>query len=317
MLANFLQTLSYSFSITGPIFLVLVLGMLLAWKGFINDVFVDIGTRLVFNITLPSLLFISISKTSFEQTANLPLIAYGLLATLTAYLLLEILAARMIFPAADRGVVIQGIYRSNMAIIGLAYIVNAYGEVGLAAASLYLGFVTMLYNILSVITLNRSLNQHRSLMSRFSEILKNPLILSILLALPFAWAEITLPAVILKTGDYFAQMTLPLALLCTGASLNFRALKKESSNAIVSAIGKLVFIPLTFTLGGLALGFQGIDLGIIFFMSSAPTAAASYIMVKAMGGNAGLAANIIGLTTVGSILVTSVGITLLHGFKLM
>lgn len=317
MLADFLDTLAYSFSITGPIFLVLVLGMALKWKGLINDSFIDIGTRLVFNVTLPSLLFISISKTSIEQTANLPLITYGLLATLTAYFLLEMLAGRIIFPSEDRGVVVQGAFRSNMAIIGLAYIVNAYGEIGLAAASLYLGFVTILYNILSVITLNQSLHQQRSLKNRFMDILKNPLILSILLALPVAWAEISLPAVILKTGDYFAQMTLPLALLCTGASLNIKALRNESGNALASACGKLLLIPAGFTCGGIALGFQGLDLGIIFFMSSAPSAAASYIMVKAMGGNAALAANIIGITTIGSILVTSIGITILHGFNLM
>lgn len=317
MLAEFIQTLTYSFSITGPIFLLLVLGSILAWKGFITDHFVDIGTRLVFNVTLPSLLFISISKTSIEQTANIPLILFGLLATLAAYLLLEFLAARIIFPREDRGVVIQGAYRSNMAIIGLAYIVNAYGEIGLVAASLYLGLVTILYNILSVITLNRSLNQHRSLLAGLKDIVKNPLILSILLALPVAWAEISLPDVLLRTGDYFAQMTLPLALLCTGASLNFRAFQNESLNAMVSVIGKLLFMPLAFTLGGLALGFQGIDLGIIFLMSSAPSAAASYIMAKEMGGNAALAANIVGLTTVGSILVTSMGITVLHGLGLM
>ena len=317
MLTDFLQTLSYSFSVTGPIFLTLLLGAILSWKGFITDAFVDVGTRLVFNITLPSLLFISISKTNIEQTANLALIVYGVLATLGIYLLLELLAVRLVQPREDRGVVIQGAFRSNLAIIGLAYIVNAYGETGFAAASLYLAFVTMLYNVLSVVTLNRSLNQLSSLIDRFMEIVKNPLILSILLALPVAWAEIPLPAVILKTGDYFAQMTLPLALLCTGASLNITAFRNESFNALLATAGKLLLAPLLFTAGALALGFRGIDLGIIFFMSSAPSAAASYIMVRAMGGNSGLAANIIALTTAGSLFITSAGITLLHGLKLM
>lgn len=41
-------------------------------------------------------------------------------------------------------------------------------------------------------------------------------------------------------------------------------------------------------------------MGILLLMSSAPTAAASYVMTKAMGGNATLAANIIALTTLGS-----------------
>jgi predicted permease len=40
-------------------------------------------------------------------------------------------------------------------------------------------------------------------------------------------------------------------------------------------------------------------------------------MVRAMGGNAPLAANIIALTTVGSILTTSLGVMLLRGLSLI
>jgi predicted permease len=61
----------------------------------------------------------------------------------------------------------------------------------------------------------------------------------------------------------------------------------------------------------IALGFRGMELGVLLFMSSAPTAAASYVMVKALGGNAFLAANIIAITTVGSLITTSASMMLL------
>lgn len=64
-------------------------------------------------------------------------------------------------------------------------------------------------------------------------------------------------------------------------------------------------------------GFRGVPLGVIFFMSGAPTAAASYVMARAMGGNASLAANIIALTTIGSLLSCTVGIFVLTAFTLM
>ena len=71
-------------------------------------------------------------------------------------------------------------------------------------------------------------------------------------------------------------------------------------------------VPLMLTAGGYGLGFRTTELGVLFLMSSAPTAAASYVMVRAMGGNSDLAANIIVLTTLGSLLVTSVGVALLR-----
>jgi hypothetical protein len=163
----------------------------------INDAFVDVGTRLVFNVTLPSLLFISISKADLSETTNFFLIGYALAGTLAVYLLLELLADRLVTPREDRGVVVQGAFRSNMGIVGLAYCINAYGEPGLAAASIYLGLVTILLNVLAVVTLNRSLNKHRSVSGTLAAIAKNPLILGILLALPVAWAQIKLPDVLL------------------------------------------------------------------------------------------------------------------------
>ena len=52
-------------------------------------------------------------------------------------------------------------------------------------------------------------------------------------------------------------------------------------------------------------------------VSSAPTAAASYVMVRAMGCNAGLAGNIIALTTLGSLVNTCVGVVVLRGMWLI
>lgn len=316
-MSNLLGIFAFAFSVTGPIFVILLLGIVLARIGLITDAFIDAGSKLVFNVTLPALLFITISKTSIEQTASFSLIGYGLIATLSVYLLLEVLATYFIQPPQERGVVVQGAFRSNMGIVGLAYCVNAYGEVGLAAASLYLGPVTILFNVLGVLTLNRSLNKHRSLAGTLTDIAKNPLILGIVLALPVAWSKVQLPVVLVKSGEYFAQMTLPLALLCTGASLSLKALRAESRNAIVAAVGKLMLVPLLITFGGYWLGFREMDLGILFLMTSSPTAAASYIMVRAMKGNSVLAANIIALTTLGSLLVASVGVALLRHQGLM
>lgn len=311
-MSEFLHTISFAFSVTGPIFIILALGIILARTGVITDAFIDAGSKLVFNVTLPALLFITISKTNIEHIANFSLIGYGLLATIIVFLLLELLAEIFIDPPRERGVVVQGAFRSNMGIVGLAYCANAYGEVGLAAASIYLGPVTILFNVLAVITLNRSLNKHRSVAGTLFDIARNPLILGIVLALPVAWTHLQLPSILLQSGEYFAQMTLPLALLCTGASLSLKALREDSHNAVIASVGKLLIVPFIITLGGYWLGFRDMDLGILFLMTSSPTAAASYIMVRAMSGNAVLAANIIALTTFGSILVASMGVALLR-----
>jgi malonate transporter len=180
-----------------------------------------------------------------------------------------------------------------------------------------LALVTILYNILAVITLNRSMNRAGGVAKTLKDIARNPIILSIVAALPFAAMAWPLPTLLLRSGEYFAQMTLPLALLCTGASLNFKALRADLNSALVSAICKLMVVPILLISGGIVLGFRGMDLGVLALMSSAPTAAASYIMVRAMAGNAALAANIIVMTTVGSLFSTSLIMFVLHGVGLL
>lgn len=316
-MSDFLAVLGFSFTVTGPIFVILGLGVVLMRRGMLNDAFVDVGSRLVFNIALPVLLFLSISRTPLERSGSVAMVVFGVVATLLAYLVLEWLAARFVEPARDRGVVVQGAFRSNLGVVGLAYCVNAYGEAGLTAASIYLGLLTILYNVLPVITLSRSLHRARGLGRIVRGIAGNPLIVAIMAALLVSWSGLPLPALLVRSGQYLADLTLPLALLCTGAALNFNSLRGELGSTMMASVAKLVVLPLAFTVAAIALGFRGMDLGILMLMACSPTAAASYVMVRAMGGNAALAANIVALTTLGSLLTTSIGVTILRGLDLM
>ncbi|MGR0278575.1 AEC family transporter [Marinomonas dokdonensis] len=316
-MSNFFDVLAFSFSITAPIVIIIALGVVLYRLRIINDNFIECASKVVFNVTLPALLFISISKTSLDQNANFSLVIYAMLAVLVTYLLLELFANHWVKEKTDRGVFVQGAFRSNMGIIGLAYCVNAYGDEVFSIASIYLGGVTMLFNVLSVITLNRAMGTNKSLLKTIQGLAKNPLIIAIIAALAFSASGLTLPSTLLKTGNYFGQMTLPLALLCAGASLRFSELKNDIFVAALAATGKLIFIPIVLTLGGYWLGYRGMELGVLFLMASAPSASAGYVMVRAINGNSALAANIIVLTTIASLLTTSIGVTLLRGLNLM
>ncbi|MGR5150759.1 AEC family transporter [Photobacterium swingsii] len=310
----FIDQLLFSISVTGPIFIMLALGVILKSKGLIDEKFTESGSRLVFNVTLPALLFLSVVKADLQQAGHFQMVTFALIGNLMLFGLFELLSGTMIKKRSDIGVVVQGSFRANTGIIGLAYAANAYGEAGLVIGSLYVAAITVLYNILAVITLTRhsETNTQLNLRQLLRSIIRNPLIISIVVAIPISYLHIELPAILLQSGRYFADMTLPLALLCTGASLDFRQLKQESTSANVASIGRLVIAPAILTITGYLLGFRDIELGIIFLMSAAPTAAASYVMAHSMGANAKLAANIIALTTIASTFTCSLGITLLN-----
>lgn len=310
----YLSSLSFTASITAPIFFIGFLGYLLKRVGLIDDAFINTASKLVFMITLPALVFMSISRTDFHAVFNPEQLGFVLIGTLISFIALWFLAKRWIKQPEDLGVFIQGAFRSNYGIIGLAVSYNLFSDSGLAQASLLLALVIPLFNVLSIIALTLPAKHQggSSIGNTVLEIVKNPLIIAVLLALPFSYFGFQLPEIAQKTGRYFANLTLPLALLAIGGSLNMKSLRSTSSQATWATLSKLLFIPLILTLAAWAYGFKGQDLTMLMVLFGCPTAAASFVMAKAMGGNEKLAANIILMTTIGSILSLSAGIYIMR-----
>jgi hypothetical protein len=107
---EFWNTLLFSLSVTGPIFILLALGAWLRQRQSLDDAFIEVGSRLVFTWALPALLFVSIAKTPIDATTNFQLIAYGLVAMTVLFVLTEIMAQFTVQPPEDRGVAHRWIF---------------------------------------------------------------------------------------------------------------------------------------------------------------------------------------------------------------
>lgn len=78
---DFLLTLAFSLQVTGQIFVPLALGVLLMRIDFLDDAFVEMGSRLVFSLGLPASLFLSVNKAGLGASANRALLSFGLIMT--------------------------------------------------------------------------------------------------------------------------------------------------------------------------------------------------------------------------------------------
>ncbi|MCB1644291.1 MAG: AEC family transporter [Pseudomonadales bacterium] len=315
---SYLALLAETFIVTGPIFLIVVLGIVLKRLDVMNDAFVAQSSRIVFSICLPVLLFTSISGLSLGEDLDMGIVNFSLFASIGTFLLSWLVAMLAVWPREDRGVFVQGCFRSNLGVVGLALCSNAYGEPGLALASILMASMTVIYNILSVVVLSAYQGQERiNWLTILRDIGTNPLILAILLALLVAALQLPVPQLIQRTGQYLGSLALPLALLGTGASMNLRALRHSSLVALLCVVMKTLLLPALVTLGAWYLGYGGMELAVLFLLFVSPTATASYIMVKSMGGNDVLAANIIMVTTVVALFTASFGLFLLNVLKLV
>ncbi len=313
-MALYFETLAFTANIVAPIFFIVFLGYFLKRSQLIDEAFVATASKLVFVVTLPALVFMSIARTDFHKVFNPGMLSYVTAVTLLTFVAIWVIARRWIKTPEDLGVFIQGAFRSNYGIVGLAVSLNLFGAEGLAKASLLLALIIPLYNVLAIIALTVPMKSKNtvSTTSVILEIAKNPLIIAVLLALPLSYFSIQLPEVFERTGDYFANVTLPLALLAVGASLDLKSLRHTSVQASWATATKLIILPLLLTIGAWLTGFTDQEVVLLFVLFGCPTAAASFIMAKAMGGNAQLAANIILATTLGSVLTLGAGIYILR-----
>ncbi|NQY89697.1 MAG: AEC family transporter [Colwellia sp.] len=213
---------------------------------------------------------------------------------------------------------IQAGFRSNCGIIGLAFSASLYGDLGLQIGGMLAGVSTILYNILSPIVFYACSDFYKPNLQKLVEnIIFNPLNIGIFLGVFVSLLELEIPYVVLGAGENFASLSLPLALICIGASLSIDAFKTSRAVAFYAVLVKLILSPLIIISVLLYLGVRGQYLGVLFLFFASPTASASYIFAVMSGSDGKLAANIIVVSTIVSIPTTMIGLYVLYSNHLI
>lgn len=303
MATSALSIFLFALGITLPIFVVLFLGLWLARCGKLSEAFIRDANQIIYKIGLPIMLFLTCAMAEFSWDENSALLLAFALMTLIVFFGAW-MTTNLLGHTQDLGVIVQGSFRGNLVILGLALAANAYGERGLAMAALPVAFTVLIYNFLSVFILDR----HRGFKATLNGIITNPLILAIAAGCLYNLTNLPIPSLIKTTAGYITQMVLPLALICIGGSLNGRRLTHFDTAVISANLWKLVASPAIAIALGLALGVNGEALVILFLLASAPTATVSYVMAEALNANGKLAASIVAQTTFFSLFTVTAGL---------
>ena len=314
-----MQNAIFTMQVVTPVFLIVFLGVFLKKKKWIDEHFVSVSSKLVFRVTLPALVFIKIGTTDYSQVVDFRQIGYACIGILLILSIAWIVAFWLLKRGGDRGAFIQASFRTNFSIIGFALILNAFGRHALANAALLLAFIMPLYNFLAVLALTLPLHRLKDVPFKHVglKILTNPLILAVIAAMPFSYFNIPIPAIANTFLDYLANMTLPLALIGIGGTLEFNRVLENARASLAASVIKLLVMPILLVTGAILLGFRGESLGVLFFLFAGPSAIASYVMAEGMGCNAELTAHIIVITTTASVVTLSVGLYILKSTQLI
>ena len=283
-----------------PVFSVVALGWLLRRWGLIDAAFLKQTNRLVYYVCLPLLLFYKIGTADFFTNFNGHLILGSIAAVTITFIVSYLYTVIRNYPNNARGVFSQGAFRGNIAYVGLAITLNAYGETGLTKAGILMGFLVPFLNLYAIFALlwpHRGDGEQRGASFWVRQIALNPLILASFLGIIWSFLDLPIPLVLDRSLKIATGMTLPLALLAIGGGFSVERLRGDLVKAFLASGAKLLWMPALAALLLSALGVKGMDLGIGVLIAGTPAATANYIMADQLKGDAELAGTIVMLST--------------------
>lgn len=304
-------------AVSVPTFGWVVLGLVLRRVGLLSESLINTVSRLAFNYGLPAMLFASAAQVDYSTLGSSRYLLAGVLATLLTLLLAWLYSYWRGHPRALQGIFAQAAFRSNLAIVGLALAVSAYGERGPLLAALPVAVMTALYNVLAVWVLNSTLGSGTSLRSLLGGIARNPLIIGIVAGVLLSLSGLPIPGAVVPISAGLSAFFLPVMLVSIGGSMQLSSLRGAAAITWEATIWRLCVGPLLAVVIALLMGVHGEHLGVLFLLVSSPVAASSFVMVVAARGDGVLAANIVVLTTLLSIVTITVGFYLLTMLSLV
>lgn len=312
-----MDSLIYSLNATMPVFLIMVIGCALRRTGMLSDGFVKSADKFNFKVTLPFMLFSDLASTDIRQTFDLK---YALLCagiTVVMFSALWAVSRLIIKDKSMVGAFVQAGCRSSVAVLGLAFIMNIYGDTGMAPVMI-IGCVP-LYNVFSVVILTfeadgNSGSTAEHIKKSLIGIVKNPIIISIFLGVLAALISLRLPPIIEKTIKSVGTLASPLTLITIGAAFEGRKAVKKLKPTVAASFIKLVVLPAVFLPIAVKMGYRDQALTALIIMLGSPTTPSAYIMAKNMNNDHVLTSSVIVTTTLFSALTLTFWIFLARYF---
>ena len=296
-----MENLMISANAVLPMCLVMALGYGTRRLGWLRREEISTINKIAFRIFLPCLLYYNIYCSDLSGSFDPLLMAYavgGVLLTFGLSLGYTLLTEKL---PERRGVMIQGMFRSNYVIMGIPVATALLGADQLGTVSILIAVVVPLFNMLSVIVLEVFRGQKPKPLHILGQIAKNPLVIGSVLGILTLAAGIRLPHILEQTIQNISAIASPLQLFLLGAFFQFSGLKTYRRELVTVSAAKLIVAPGLFLGLGALLGFRGVAFVSLIGVFASPTAVNSFTMAQQMGGDAELAGDIVVTTSAVSI----------------
>lgn len=314
-----MENLIFSLNATIPIFLMMLLGMLFRKLGWMDEVFAAKMNKFVFLVPLPVLLFEQLATVDFSEVWDIKFILFCFVVTAIS-ITISTLISLLWKDRSVKGEFIQATYRSSAALLGIAFIQNIYGTVGMAPLMI-IGSVP-LYNIMAVVVLsvfkpgNNSFD--KALVKKtLKGIATNPIIIGIVAGFVWSALKLPMPSILHKTVSSIGATATPMGLMSMGATFEMKKATSKMKPTLVAVFMKLIGFCAIFLPVAAMLGFRNEQLIAILVMLGSATTVSCFVMARNMGHEGTLSSGVIMMTTLLSAFTLTMWLDVLRSFGLV
>lgn len=293
--------------------------MLFRKLGWMDEVFAAKMNKFVFLVPLPVLLFEQLATVDFSEVWDIKFILFCFVVTAIS-ITISTLISLLWKDRSVKGEFIQATYRSSAALLGIAFIQNIYGTVGMAPLMI-IGSVP-LYNIMAVVVLsvfkpgNNSFD--KALVKKtLKGIATNPIIIGIVAGFVWSALKLPMPLILHKTVSSIGATATPMGLMSMGATFEMKKATSKMKPTLVAVFMKLIGFCAIFLPVAAMLGFRNEQLIAILVMLGSATTVSSFVMARNMGHEGTLSSGVIMMTTLLSAFTLTMWLDVLRSFGLV
>ena len=298
-----LESFMVAFNAVAPFLILLGIGFAAVRLKMTDRPFMDRLNALNYKLFFPFLMFNNVYSAKPENMPSMKLILTGVISVTLLVVLMMIVVPRIVKENPRRGVVIQGVFRSNFIIYGIPLTTYVFGAERSSICGMMILIMVSLFNVAAVIVLETFREGGKVQFSKLLlGIIKNPILQGCIVGLVFYLLQIRLPAFIATPVSSLAGLATNLALVILGANLKFEELRKNRRVISVVLLVRLILLPVVMVTFAYLIGLRGVELFLILMIFGTPVATSSYPMAQNMGGDGQLAGQLVFVSTVASLL---------------
>ncbi len=322
-----MESLIFTLNAVLPIIILIVIGYVVKLLKIFPDDFWSKLNKLCFRVLLPVLLFKNIYDIDdiTKMADYWKVILFSALTIIGIFFIGLLIVILFIKDPKQKGVILQCIFRSNYAIIGIGLIEllssNFTGDskqMAIGIGAIISAISIPIFNILAIISLSLFVHEEEKKTSAkdiFIKICKNPLIIGVLTGILVLLIRLLIPvnemgekAFSIKNNltflytaiKWLAQSASPVALIALGGAFSFSAVAKLKYKIILGTTIRVIFVPTIALVLAYLLKFENIYFPALIALFGTPVAVSSVPMAQELGSDHELAGQLVVWTSISS-----------------